>query len=149
MIKHLPAMQEIRVRSLGQEDPPGEGNGNPLQFLPGKSHGRRSLVGHSPWGRKSLTRLHFPFLSFFLVAVVMVIKVFNRECCSVLSDSLQPHGLCNPIRLLCYGNLQSKNAGMGCHALLQGIFPTQGSNPGLPQCRWIIYHLRHQGSPSS
>ena len=88
MIKHLPAMQEIWVRSLGQEDPPGEGNGNPLQFLPGKSHGRRSLVGHSPRGRKSLTRLHFPFLSFFLVAVVMVIKVFNRECCSVAKSCL-------------------------------------------------------------
>ena len=31
MVKHLPAMQETRVRSLGQEDSPGEGNGNPLQ----------------------------------------------------------------------------------------------------------------------
>ena len=30
---------------------------------------------------------------------------------------------------------------------LQGIFPTQGSNPGLPHCRWILYQLRHQGSP--
>ena len=36
---------------------------------------------------------------------------------------------------------------MGCHALLQGIFPTQGSNPGLPHCRQILYHLSHQGSP--
>ena len=33
---------------------------------------------------------------------------------------------------------------MGCHALLQGIFPTQGSNPGLPHCRQILYHLRHK-----
>ena len=32
---------------------------------------------------------------------------------------------------------------MGCYALLQGIFPTQGSNPGLPRCRWILYHLSH------
>ena len=37
---------------------------------------------------------------------------------------------------------------MGCHALLQGIFPTQGSNPGLLHCRGILYHLSHQGSPS-
>ena len=36
---------------------------------------------------------------------------------------------------------------MGCHALLQGIFPTQGSNPGLSHCRRILYHLSHQGSP--
>ena len=35
---------------------------------------------------------------------------------------------------------------MGCHSLLQGIFPTQGSNLGLPRCRWILYCLSHQGS---
>ena len=34
---------------------------------------------------------------------------------------------------------------MGCHALLQGIFPTQGLNPDLPHCRWILYWLSHQG----
>ena len=39
-----------------------------------------------------------------------------------------------------------KNPGVGCHALLPGIFPTQGSNPGLPHCRRILYHLSHQGS---
>ena len=39
-----------------------------------------------------------------------------------------------------------KNTGVGCHALLQGIFPTHGSNPGLPHCRWILYHLIHQWS---
>ena len=36
---------------------------------------------------------------------------------------------------------------MGCHFLLQGIFPTQGSNPGLLHCRQTLYHLSHQGSP--
>ena len=36
---------------------------------------------------------------------------------------------------------------MGCHFLLQGIFPTQGSNLGLPRCRWTLYPLSHQGSP--
>ena len=40
-----------------------------------------------------------------------------------------------------------KNTGVGCHGLLQRIFPTQGSNPGLLPCRWILYHLSHQGSP--
>ena len=40
-----------------------------------------------------------------------------------------------------------KDTGVGCHTLLQGIFPTQGSNPGLPQCRPILYHLSQQGSP--
>ena len=38
---------------------------------------------------------------------------------------------------------------MGCHSLLQGMFPTQGLNLGLLHCRQILYHLNHQGSPSS
>ena len=37
--------------------------------------------------------------------------------------------------------------GVGCHALLQGVFPTQGSSPGLLHCRQILYHLSHQVSP--
>ena len=39
-----------------------------------------------------------------------------------------------------------KNTGVGCHFLLQGIFPTQGSNPGLLRCGWIPCRLSHQGS---
>ena len=50
MGKHLPAMRETGVLSLGQEDPI-------LVFLPGKRHGQRSLLGYSPWGHKSWTRL--------------------------------------------------------------------------------------------
>ena len=46
------------------------------------------------------------------------------------------------------GDSPSKNTGVGCLALLQGIFPTQGSNPVLPHCRRILYHSNHQGSPS-
>ena len=51
-------------------------------------------------------------------------------------------------RLLYPGDSPGKNAGVGCHALLQGIFPAQGLNPGLPHCREILYHLSHPGSPS-
>ena len=40
-----------------------------------------------------------------------------------------------------------KSTGVGCHFLLQGIFPTQRSNPGLLHCRQVLYHLSHQGSP--
>ena len=46
-----------------------------------------------------------------------------------------------------HGDSPDKNTGVGCHALLQGIFPTKGSNPGLPHCRQILYHLSHQGNP--
>ena len=40
-----------------------------------------------------------------------------------------------------------QNTGVGSFSILQGIFPTQGSNPGLPHSRWIIYQLSHHGSP--
>ena len=51
-----------------------------------------------------------------------------------------------PPRLLRPGNSLGKNTGVGCHSLLQGIFPTQGSNPGLPHCRQILYCLSHRGA---
>ena len=38
------------------------------------------------------------------------------------------------------------DTGVGCHALSHGIFPIQASNPGLPHCRQVLYHLSHQGS---
>ena len=50
-------------------------------------------------------------------------------------------------KLLCPWDFQGKIIGVGCHFLLQGIFPTQGSNPGLSHCRQTLYHLSHQRSP--
>ena len=52
-----------------------------------------------------------------------------------------------PLGSSVHGDSPGKNTGVGCHALLQGIFPTQGSNPGLPYYRQILYRLSHQGSP--
>ena len=54
-----------------------------------------------------------------------------------MSDSLRPHGL-QPTRLLRPWDFPGKSTGVGCHFLLQGIFPTQGSNPGLPHCRQML-----------
>ena len=58
-----------------------------------------------------------------------------------MSDSLQPHGLYSP------WNSPGQNTGVDSLSHLQGIFPTQGSNPGLPHCRGILFQLSHQGSP--
>ena len=66
---------------------------------------------------------------------------FRSESCSVLSDSLQPYGLYSP------WNSPGQNTGVGSLSLLQGIFPTQGSNPGLPHYRQILYQLSHKGNP--
>ena len=49
-------------------------------------------------------------------------------------------------KLLRPWDFQGKSTGAGCHFLLQGIFPTQGSNPGLPHCRQTLYCLSHQGN---
>ena len=65
---------------------------------------------------------------------------------SVMSNSFRPHGLW-PSRLLCPWDSPGKSIGVSCHSLLQGIFPTQGLNPGLVHCRQILYQLSHQGSP--
>ena len=45
-----------------------------------------------------------------------------------------------------HGDSPGKNTGVGCRALLQQIFPTQGLNSGLPHCRWILHHLSCQGN---
>ena len=54
---------------------------------------------------------------------------------------------CNPPGSSVHGDSPGKNTRVGCHALLQGTFLSQGSNQGLPHCKWILYHLSHQGSP--
>ena len=54
---------------------------------------------------------------------------------------------CSPPGSSVHGDSAGQNTGVGCHVLLQRIFPTQSSNPGLPHCRQILYHLSLQGSP--
>ena len=65
----------------------------------------------------------------------------DSESRSVMSNSLRPPGLHSP------WNSPGQNTGVGSLSLLQGIFPSQGSNPGLPHCRQMLYQLSHQGSP--
>ena len=65
-------------------------------------------------------------------------KVRIAQLCPTLCN---PHGLYNP------WNSPGKNTGVGRLSLLQGIFPTQGSNPGLQHCRQILYQLSHKESP--
>ena len=61
-------------------------------------------------------------------------KLVKSESHLVVSDSLQSNGTIQSMNSL------GPNTGVGSLSLLQGIFPTQGSNPGLPHCRWILYH---------
>ena len=65
------------------------------------------------------------------------------ESCPTLYDPMD----CSLPGSSVYGDSPGKNSGVGSHALLQGIFPTQELNPDLSHCRWILYQLSHQGSP--
>ena len=69
------------------------------------------------------------------------IKELFLEKPFISSKSQQPASYSVP------GDSPDKNTGMGCYALLQGIFPDQESNPGLQHCWLILYHLSQQGSP--
>ena len=62
------------------------------------------------------------------------------ESCSVVSNFWWLYGLYSP------WNSPGQNTGVGSCSLLHGIFPAQGSTPGLPHCRWILYQLSHKGS---
>ena len=55
MVKNLPTMRETQVQALGQEDPLEKGTATTLVFLPGESHGQKSLAGYSPWDCSNMT----------------------------------------------------------------------------------------------
>ena len=98
------------------------------------------------------------FLSSCISSIFLLLQVFFFRSkygnlwlfllCVLIAQSCLT--LCDP--MICSSPVFScpfpgKSTGVGCHFLLQGIFLTQGSNPGLLHCRQILYHLSHQGSP--
>ena len=150
-------------------------------FLPGESHGWRSVVGYSPWGRKesdTTERLHFH--TFFIHSSVSVhlgcsnvlaiiysavylfelwfsqgicpvvgllghaVKVKSEsevaQSCLTLSDPLECSLPGSPAAYQFSPSIgfSRQEYWSGCHFLLQEIFPTQGSNPGLPHCRQTL-----------
>ena len=70
-------------------------------------------------------------------------KVSVAQSCSTLWNPID----CSPHRLLCPQDSPGNNTGVGGHSLLQGILSAQELNPGLQNCRQILYHLSHQRSP--
>ena len=79
-------------------------------------------------------KIGFPLTIGFSMAKV-------KEKFAQLCPTLRPHGLHSP------WNSPGQNTGVGSLSLLQGIFPTQGLNPGLPHCRQILYQLSHTNTP--
>ena len=125
----------------GLERSPGKGNGNRLQYFClvnpmdretwwATVHGvTKSQTWLSNWAGMQATWSRQKFW-------IKGERVKVTQSCPTL---------CNPMD--CPWNSPGQNAGVGSLSLLQGIVPTQGSNPGLPHCRWILYQLNHQGSP--
>ena len=89
------------------------------------------------------------FLFLLLTALVTILLLILQHVCVLVTQSCPI--LCNSMDRSSpgssvHGILQIRTAAVGSHFLLQGIFLTQGSNPGLPYCRQILYGLSHQGS---
>ena len=82
--------------------------------------------------------LHWQAGSLPLAPPTIILKVKVAQSCPTV---------CDPMDYTVHGILQAQNTRVGSLSPLQGIFPTQGSNPGLPHCRRILYQLSHKGSP--
>ena len=83
------------------------------------------------------------FSPFLLINSNSAVLCLVAQSYSTLCDPMD----CSPPGSSVHEDSPGKNTGVGCHALLRRIFPTQGLNPGLPHCKWIVYCLSHQGSP--
>ena len=94
------------------------------------------------------SQANLPFTSptrIFTEVVSLPSRILTGELCLVAQPCTT---LCDPMDCSLpdssvHGDSPGKNTGVGCHALFQGIFPTQGSNPGLQHCRQTLYHLNH------
>ena len=101
----------------------------------------------NPWKWNLCHTLYLQHLEVFTVQIFTswvnysVLYLVTQSCLTLcnLMD-------CCPPGSSVHGDSPGKNTGVGGHALLQGIFPAQGSNSGLPHCRQILYHLSPQGS---
>ena len=109
---------------------------------PWNSPGQTTGVGTLPFSRGSSKPRGQIQVSHIAGRFFTTNATWQSESCSVVSDSLWPHWLYSP------WNSPGQNTGVGSLSLLQGIFPTQGSNLCLPHCRWILYQVSHKGSPS-
>ena len=145
-------MRETRVQSLGWENPLEKEMAIHSRSIAWKipwteEPGRLQSTGLQRVGHNWATSLHVSFIQFSNYPNSLSSLNFARSLTSSLVLSQFSMPLCDPIdsRLLCSWASPGKNTGAGCHALLPGIFPTQGSNPGLLHCRQILYRLSHQG----
>jgi len=139
-VKNPPASAEDSgsIRGLGRS--PGVRNGNPLQCSCVKNS-----ISEEPGGLWSVGSQRIGHNWAHMLTITLSFTNILEVKVAQLSPNFWDPMNCN----LCPWNSPGKNTGVGSHSLLQGIFPTQGSNPGLPHCRQILYHPSHQQSPTN
>ena len=134
-VKNPPASAEESGSIRGSGRPPGVRNGNPLQYSCMKNSVSEEPEGLQSVGSQRIGHnwacTHAITLSF-----TNILEVKVTQLCPTFWDPMD----CN----LCPWNSPGKNTGVGSHSLLQGNLSTLGSNPDLPHCRQILYHLSHQ-----
>ena len=116
-----------------------------------------------PWGRKELdmteqlnctehTNMHiYSYVQIYKYIQILRIGMYYIQYMCVSHSAMpalhDPRD-CSPPDVSCPWDSPAKNTEMGGHFLLQGIFPTQGTDSSLLHCRQILYHLSQQGSPT-
>ena len=80
----------------------------------------------------------YVYICYFPIKYITHVKVKVTQLCPIL---------CDPMDYTVHGILQAQSTGVGSLSFLQGILPTQGSNPGLLHCRRILHQLSPEGSP--
>ena len=121
--------------SPDHEDSPGKYTGVGRHALLQGIFPIQGLIPGLPQYRRVLYQLSYQGSPCYIYAAAAAAK--SLQSCPTLCNPMD----CSPPGSSVHGNSPGKNTGVGCHALLQGILPTQGSNPGLLHCR-----LGHKGS---
>ena len=138
MVKNLPAMLETMFNPwVGKISWRRKWQPTPV-FFPGEFHGQRSLAGYSPRGCKESV---LSFINLFHCLFVCVLGWLQLKCPTLCDpvDHIPPGSVCP-------WDFPGKNTGVGCHFLLQEIYPTQELNLGLQHCRQILFQLSYKGS---
>ena len=154
MVKRLPAMRETQDRSLGWDNLLEKEKATHSSILAWRIPRTEEHVRLQSMGSQSRTWLsNFTYFTYWMALwFAPLSSVWERSSWSeplllLLShfscDSVWPHGL-QPTRLLYPWDSPGESTGVGCHCLLQKIFPNQGSIPGFPHCRQMLYHLSHE-----
>ena len=111
-----------------------------------------SLMDYSPWVHKELKMTKQTHNLYRDICERQFHFLYTHICIDVNTDIYRHICEWMKVTQLCPAfatpwNSPGQNTGIGTFSLLQGIFPTQGWNPGLPHCRWILYQLSQKGSP--